>query len=137
MSDTATVKKQLKINTGSVKRLWKECALYTKEEEQLRAKLVKLKEGGAEEEDGWYIKNTMRMIEESVKTTKVTQNDLSKGLTQLADLVKDARANPDDFKESEELNKAEAALAEFASTLHDKDDTAIIHDSVELIIENC
>ena len=78
MSDTATVKKQLKIKTGAVSRcsvltcrcdlqctdksvasgrLGKERALYTKEEEQLRIKLDKFKEDGAE---AWHIKNTVR-----------------------------------------------------------------------------
>ena len=78
MSDTATVKKQLKIKTGAVSRslvftcrcdlrctdesipsgrLWKDYALYTKEEEQLRTTLDKFKEDGAE---AWDIKNTVR-----------------------------------------------------------------------------
>lgn len=69
------------------------------------------------------------MIEESKKTIKVTQDKLSDVVAELKELVvrshhrvwtgvnKEipqiyARANPDDFNESEELNKAEAVLSE-------------------------
>jgi len=103
------VKKQLKIKTGAISRLWKEYSLYTKEEEQLRIKLEKLKKDDAE---AWDIKNTTNMAEESKKMIKVTQGNLTKVVDELGKLVVYARANPDAFNESEELNKAEAAINE-------------------------
>ncbi|PVF99916.1 hypothetical protein CPB86DRAFT_702353 [Serendipita vermifera] len=55
MGDHEKVKKQLKIKTGSVNRLWKEHTLYRQEQMDNQAKLDKMKADG--ETDEWKLKN--------------------------------------------------------------------------------
>lgn len=110
MSDVTKEKRQLKIKTGAVTRLWKEVGLYSKEQEEHEAKVEKmLAEGGAEE---WNIKNGRKMADESKRMVADTQNRLTSAVAELRDLVVYARSHPDDFQESEELHAAEAALNE-------------------------
>ncbi|KAI0375458.1 hypothetical protein BV20DRAFT_960619 [Pilatotrama ljubarskyi] len=56
MSDAATIRKQLRIKSGSAKRLYKEHRLYQKEEEDLKRKLDQHVADNAED---WDIKNTV------------------------------------------------------------------------------
>ncbi|KAI0639860.1 tubulin binding cofactor A [Trametes polyzona] len=108
MSDTATLRKQLKIKAGSAKRLYKEHRLYQKEEEDLKRKLDKYVAEGAED---WDIKNTRRMLEESGKMIKDSAERLGGVMQELRELVLAAEQDSS-LAEDEDLMKAREALEE-------------------------
>jgi len=110
MSDTQSEKRQLKIKTGVVARLWKENGLYRKEQEDTQLKLNKMQADG--ETDEWKLKNTANLIKESEKMVQDTQVRLSFAVSDLRALVVHAKTHPDQFQNSEELHAAEAALSE-------------------------
>ncbi|KAI0673586.1 tubulin binding cofactor A [Trametes maxima] len=108
MSDAATLRKQLRIKSGSAKRLYKEHRLYQKEEEDLKRKLDKFV---AEKAEDWDIKNTRRMLEESGKMITDSAERLGGVMQELRDLVLAAEHDPE-LAEDEELMKAREALEE-------------------------
>jgi len=104
MSDTASLKKQLKIKAGVVKRLNKEQNLYRKESEEQRVKLDKFIANKAED---WDINNGRRMLEESEKMIVDATTRLGKAVQDLRQLIITARKNPaltsdEDFLKAEE-----------------------------------
>ncbi|CDO73167.1 hypothetical protein BN946_scf185007.g222 [Trametes cinnabarina] len=108
MSDVASLRKQLKIKTGSAKRLYKEHRLYQKEAEDLKRKLDQHIADNAEE---WDIKNTRRMLEESGKMITDSATRLGAVVQEIRDLVVAAEQNPE-LAEDEELMKARETLEE-------------------------
>ncbi|KAG8831681.1 hypothetical protein FRC17_002771 [Serendipita sp. 399] len=110
MSDLEKAKKQLKIKTGVVTRLWKEHTLYKKEEQDNQVKLDQMKADG--EADEWKIKNQTNLIKESGKMVLVTQDKLAAAVGELRELVAYAKTHAVDTEDTEELHNAEAALYE-------------------------
>ncbi|KDQ63027.1 hypothetical protein JAAARDRAFT_363888 [Jaapia argillacea MUCL 33604] len=108
MSDAAAIRRQLKIKSGSVKRLLKEHNMYRKEAEELKLKVEKLVATGGDE---WDIKNGDKMMEESNKMVKDTEQRLGVVAQELRDLVVRLKRDPK-FADDEELIKAEDALEE-------------------------
>ncbi|KAI5124102.1 hypothetical protein M0805_000916 [Coniferiporia weirii] len=90
MSDEATTRRQLKIKTGSVKRLFKELSMYRKETVDLRVKVDKFVAEGAED---WDIKNGNNMLNESHKVLDETSTRLKNTATELRELVDYAENN--------------------------------------------
>jgi len=107
MSDVIKEKRQLKIKTGAVTRLWKELSMYNQEQEDGKVKVDKMLAEGVVEE--WHIKNGRKMIEESGKMVVDTQTRLTTAVAELRDLVVHAKSR---LQDSEELHAAEAALNE-------------------------
>jgi tubulin-specific chaperone A len=64
MSSTSALRKQLKIKTGSFKRLTKEHTLYTQEADTNRRKADQAVEDGVDE---WHIKNAVNIWEECTR----------------------------------------------------------------------
>jgi len=106
MSDVATIRRQLKIKTGVVKRLTKEVRVYEQEVEVLQKRLDKFIEESAEE---WDIKNGRKVLEEGMKMIPDTQNRLSKYAEELKELVEHAKKEPA-FEGDADLAGAEEAL---------------------------
>ncbi|EJD03766.1 uncharacterized protein FOMMEDRAFT_154874 [Fomitiporia mediterranea MF3/22] len=84
MSDEATIKRSLKIKTGSVKRLAKENNVYLKEIDELRVKAEKLSSLGGDE---WEVKNANNLVNETVRTVELTKEKLRNEVGGLRDLV--------------------------------------------------
>ncbi|KAH8835650.1 tubulin binding cofactor A [Flagelloscypha sp. PMI_526] len=101
-----TLKKQLRIKTGSTNRLQKEHGLYQKELEDQKIKVDTLV---AENGDEWQIKNARRMLLES--ETMITDSDsrLGKAVEELRGLLVDAR-KIEGISEVPEFIAAEEAL---------------------------
>ncbi|KAI0348160.1 tubulin binding cofactor A [Trametopsis cervina] len=108
MSDSATLIRQIKIKSGSTKRLFKEHKSYVVEEEQQKIKLDKFIANGAEE---WDIKNARKMLEESGKMIQDSTKRLGTAVQDLRQLLVSAEKNPDIAK-NEEVLKAEEVLEE-------------------------
>ncbi|CAE6536939.1 unnamed protein product [Rhizoctonia solani] len=106
--DIDNVRRQMKIKTGSVKRLWKELNLYRQEASQLKAKHDKLTADGADEYD---IKNAKKIWDEGEKMIPYSENQLAKAIIELRELVVHARTVPA-FENDPELVAAEAQLEE-------------------------
>ncbi|KDQ12762.1 hypothetical protein BOTBODRAFT_56561 [Botryobasidium botryosum FD-172 SS1] len=106
MSDIATIRRQLKIKTGVVKRLTKEVKVYEAEVEVLQKRLDKFIEESAEE---WDIKNGRKVLEEGMKMIPDTQNRLSNYAKELVDIVGHAKQEPA-FNGDADLAAAEDAL---------------------------
>jgi len=109
MSDTAAVKRQLKIKSGVVQRLAKETKLYAKETAQIVTKKVKLVADGADE---WDIKNATKMVEESEKMVIDTKTRLDKAVLDLKDFIKSAKEESGLAADSEELVNAGKTIDE-------------------------
>ncbi|QRW16496.1 tubulin-specific chaperone A [Rhizoctonia solani] len=117
-SDIDNVRRQMKIKTGSVKRLWKEHNMYRQEALQLKSKLDKLVAEGADEYD---IKNAVRLslslslsqkdIEEGEKMIPDSENRLAKAIIELRELVVYARTVPA-FENDQDFLAAETQLEE-------------------------
>ncbi|EIM92695.1 tubulin binding cofactor A [Stereum hirsutum FP-91666 SS1] len=104
--DAAATRKQLRIKSGSAKRLYKEQNMYRDEVEDQKRKLDKLVADGAEE---WDVKNAKKMLEESKKMVVDADTRLGKTVADLRDLVVLAKRDPA-FAEDEQLIAAEEAL---------------------------
>ncbi|KAH9949340.1 tubulin binding cofactor A-domain-containing protein [Amylocystis lapponica] len=91
MSDTAALRRQLKIKTGVTKRLAKEHKSYQKEEEDQKRKLDKFVADRAED---WDIGNATRMLEESRKMITDTANRLGGAVQELRELMVAAEQDP-------------------------------------------
>ncbi|CAL1694220.1 unnamed protein product [Somion occarium] len=108
MSDKTTIHRQLRIKTGTAKRLFKEHLSYQKEEEQLKRKLDKFIADGAED---WDIKNTRNMMEESNKLVKDTSKRLGGAVQDLRELLVGTEKDPE-LASDEEVLKAKEVLEE-------------------------
>ncbi|KAF8605488.1 tubulin binding cofactor A [Ceratobasidium sp. AG-I] len=107
-ADIANVRRQMKIKTGSVKRLWKEHNMYRQEALQLKVKLDKLVADNADE---WNIKNATKVLDEGERMIPDTENRLAKAIIELRELVVYARTVPA-FENDDDLVAAEAQLQE-------------------------
>ncbi|KZT08633.1 tubulin binding cofactor A [Laetiporus sulphureus 93-53] len=108
MSDTAAIRRQLKIKSGACKRLYKEHKSYEREAEELKRKLDKFIADGAED---WDIKNTRRMMEESQKMIQDTSNRLGGSMQDLRELIVSAEQDPA-LREDEAFMQAQEAMEE-------------------------
>ncbi|KAJ7269265.1 tubulin binding cofactor A-domain-containing protein [Mycena haematopus] len=111
MSDTAALRRQLKIKSGVTNRLKKEYELYQKELVDQKLKTDKLIANGAEE---WDIKNSGKMTDESEKMIKHSKAELAKAYGELKDLVESAKKDPA-LAQDEDFLKAEGILEETAA----------------------
>ncbi|KAK7063821.1 BHLH domain-containing protein [Favolaschia claudopus] len=112
MSDTAALRRQLKIKSGAASRLKKENELYQKELVDLKVKKDKLVAEGAEAEE-WDVKNAGRMMDESEKMIKDSAERLGKAYGELRDLIVSAKKDPA-LQQDEEFLKAEGIMEETA-----------------------
>ncbi|KIM70138.1 hypothetical protein SCLCIDRAFT_101315 [Scleroderma citrinum Foug A] len=103
-----SIHQQLKIKVGATKRLLKEHGLYGKEAEVQKRKLDELIAENAEE---WDIKHARRILEESQRMIKDSDDRLGKAVQELRSIVSSVKNNPE-FEHDEELMKAEEALEE-------------------------
>ncbi|TFY68608.1 hypothetical protein EVJ58_g915 [Rhodofomes roseus] len=101
MSDVASLRRQLKIKSGSAKRLYKEHKSYQKEAEDLTRKLNKLIADNAEKEEDWDIRNTRRMLEETQKMIHDTSSRLGAAATDLREVTVAAEKVPELHAEPE------------------------------------
>lgn len=106
MSNKPAVHRQLNIKSGVAKRLLKEHILYAKEAEEQQRKLDKLIANNAEE---WDVKSARRILEESHRMIKDSDNRLGKAVQDLRELVLRVKSQPE-FAEDVELLHAEEAL---------------------------
>jgi len=112
MSSTATLRKQLKIKTGSLNRLAKEYKLYIKESEEQRVKLAKLVEDKAEDKaEDWDVRNARKMLEEALKMVTNEESLLNKANAELRELVDFGQQDPEIKDDDPELVAAKGALA--------------------------
>ncbi|KAF9786668.1 tubulin binding cofactor A [Thelephora terrestris] len=88
---TATLRKQLKIKAGVVKRLAKEKKLYAQENQDLTVKLDKLV---ADNGDEWDTKNGRKLVEESERMIEDTKKRLGAAVHELRDLIVQSKADP-------------------------------------------
>ncbi|KAI0028584.1 tubulin binding cofactor A-domain-containing protein [Vararia minispora EC-137] len=109
-ADIEAIRRQLKIKTGSVRRLLKENGLYRAEAADNQAKLDKLRADGAEE---WDVKNATRLVQESEKMIEDTKGRLGRAVGELRDLVDQVEKQPE-LAQDEEFLKAKEALEEAA-----------------------
>ncbi|KAG2138674.1 tubulin binding cofactor A-domain-containing protein [Suillus bovinus] len=116
MSDKPAVHRQLNIKSGVAKRLLKEHILYAKEAEEQQRKLDKLIANNAEE---WDVKSAKRILEESHRMIKDSDNRLGKAVQDLRELVIRVKSQPE-FAEDVELLHAEEALEEASVHLDSK-----------------
>ncbi|KAK9804409.1 hypothetical protein WJX72_011462 [[Myrmecia] bisecta] len=100
--------RQVKIKTGSVRRLAKELALYEKEREAEQAKVDRLKADGAEIHD---LKHAENVLAEASMMIPDTRQRLQAALGDLKYLVAEVEDNPDVIA-SEEFAAAKAIIAE-------------------------
>ncbi|KAF8578760.1 tubulin binding cofactor A [Ramaria rubella] len=121
MSDAAAVRRQLKIKSGSVKRILKEYHMYRKEAEDQQRRVDKYIADAADE---WDIKTQasarpltapgrlgQKLLVESQKMIPETQTRLANAVGELRELVVSIGARPT-LSGDEELMKAEEALEE-------------------------
>ncbi|KAG8899808.1 hypothetical protein FRB99_006439 [Tulasnella sp. 403] len=107
-TELATVRKQLKIKTGVVKRLSKEVGVYKQEEEEQVLRVEKLKADGVDEAD---IRQANNVLREAQKMVPDAQNRMAKAVADLRDLIAHAVAISE-LAEDEELAKAKEAIEE-------------------------
>ncbi|KAF8528312.1 tubulin binding cofactor A-domain-containing protein [Gautieria morchelliformis] len=100
------VRRQLKIKSGSVKRILKEYNMYKKEAEDQQRRVDKYTADAADE---WDIKNQQKLLVESQKMIPETQKRLGTAVSELRELVISARPT---LSTDEDLMKAEEALEE-------------------------
>ncbi|KAJ8597552.1 tubulin binding cofactor A [Rhizopogon salebrosus TDB-379] len=108
MSDKPAIHRQLNIKSGVAKRLLKEHILYAKEAEEQQRKVDKLIADNAET---WDVNSARRILEESHRMIKDSDNRLGKAVQDLRELVLQVKAKPE-FAEDDELVRAEDALEE-------------------------
>jgi len=110
MTDTATIKRQLKIKTGSVNRLFKEQKSYRDEAVKQQIKLDKCI---ADNADSWEARNARTMMEESNKMITHSAQSLGLAAGELKDLVVSAEKIPEANQDQDFLDallKAKDAL---------------------------
>ncbi|KAJ7922879.1 tubulin binding cofactor A-domain-containing protein [Mycena leptocephala] len=112
MSDTAAVRRQLKIKTGVTSRLKKEHEHYQKEAVDQKLKKDKLIADGVDDSE-WEVKNAGKMLDESEKMIKDSEERLAKAYGELRDLIVSAKKDPELTKD-EAFLKAEGILEEAA-----------------------
>lgn len=116
MSNKPAVHRQLNIKSGVTKRLLKEHILYAKEAEEQQRKLDKLIADNAEQ---WDVNSARRILEESHRMIKDSDNRLGKAVRELRELVLRVKSQPE-FAEDVELLHAEEALEEASVHLDSK-----------------
>ncbi|OJA15959.1 putative protein 42 [Rhizopogon vesiculosus] len=116
MSDRPAIHRQLNIKSGVAKRLLKEHVLYAKEAEEQQRKVDKLIADNAEE---WDTKSARRILEESHRMIKDSDNRLGKAVQDLRELVLRVKSRTE-FAEDSELLHAEEALEEASVHLESK-----------------
>ncbi|KAF9245711.1 tubulin binding cofactor A-domain-containing protein [Melanogaster broomeanus] len=107
-AEKQAIHRQLKIKAGASKRLLKEHNLYKKEAEEQQRNLDKMT---AENAEGWDIRNAKKILEESERMIKDSNDRLGKAVQGLQSLVDSVKRNPD-FFEDQELVEAEKHLNE-------------------------
>ncbi|EJU06139.1 tubulin binding cofactor A [Dacryopinax primogenitus] len=107
MSDSKTLRNQLRIKTGVVNRLGKEHALYMKEAEENTRKVDTLVSSGTADE--WDVKAAKRLQDESGRMIVDVRERLEKAADDLRDLVASTVGEPG-VGESEEWANADKAL---------------------------
>ncbi|KAK7465333.1 hypothetical protein VKT23_005312 [Stygiomarasmius scandens] len=112
-TDTAALKRQLKIKSGSAKRLLKENGMYRKEAEEMKRKLDKLIADG-NSPDEWDVKNATRLCEESNKMVNDSSSRLGNVVGQLRELVVQAKKESS-LSQDEDLLAAEDVLEQSAT----------------------
>ncbi|CCM03781.1 uncharacterized protein FIBRA_05928 [Fibroporia radiculosa] len=117
MSDTAATRRQLKIKSGSckrIRRLFKEHKSYQKEEEDQKRKLDRLIANTTDPDD-WDVKNARRMLDENQRMIADAATRLGKAVQDLRDVVVFAKQDSA-LAEDEALMQAEEALEEKYTT---------------------
>jgi len=115
MNKDKSIQWQLKTKTKAAKRLKKECGMYKDEVVELREKLEKLVADGVPA-DQWERKNGQKLVDESQRMVRDTEDKLGKAVIDLREVVVVARTEPE--PEGEEAQKEfKAALAEAEETL--------------------
>ncbi|KAG8688234.1 hypothetical protein FRC11_005816 [Ceratobasidium sp. 423] len=114
--DIDNVRRQIKIKTGSVKRLWKEHNMYRQEALQLKVKHDKLVADGADEYDIKNAASSLALLfkkiwDEGEKMIPDSENRLAKAIIELRELVVYARTVPA-FENDPDFLAAEAQLEE-------------------------
>ncbi|XP_060072114.1 tubulin-specific chaperone A-like [Ylistrum balloti] len=102
--------KQLKIQTGVVKRITKERYAYEKEAEMIEKKVEKMKAEGKDEYD---IRKQEEVLEESRSMMPDTKRRLKKGIDSLIDCMKkfEQEQTTEEYKTAEEvLDEAKKAM---------------------------
>ncbi|KZT51121.1 tubulin binding cofactor A [Calocera cornea HHB12733] len=113
MSDSKSLRNQLRIKSGVVTRLAKENDLYIKEAQENQRKLDHLL-GEGSPEDEWDVKNAKRLVEESNRMITDVRTRLEKAADDLRDLVASTQGE-EGVGDSEEWAKADKALEIVAS----------------------
>ncbi len=104
MSD---ITRQLKIKTGSVKRLCKELVMYRKEQLQHEHRLQELKQAGAEPHK---LKHQENVVAEASAVVPDTRERLETASQELRGLITEAKESPELSAARESLQLAAAAL---------------------------
>lgn len=107
MSD---VKRQLKIKTGSVKRLAKEVVMYKKDEETETARVNRMKADGSDASD---IKHAEQVLAEASMMVPDTRQRLETALTDLQQCLSQSNK----VAESEEFQQAKQAASDAEAVL--------------------
>lgn len=102
--------KQLRIQTGVVKRIIKEKQMYEKEVEQTENRIQKMKDEGRDEYD-------VRKMGEVLAESKMMGPDCVKRLTTAVEDLKTKMSDADDLKETEEYKEAAKHLADAEKVL--------------------
>ncbi|KAL1748921.1 tubulin binding cofactor A [Schizophyllum fasciatum] len=82
--DLPSIKRQLKIKTGAVSRLWKEYNMYRKEAEDQKIKVDKMVADGGDE---YETRNAQRILAESEKMVEDTSSRVGKAAVDLREIV--------------------------------------------------
>ncbi|KAL1677680.1 tubulin binding cofactor A [Schizophyllum commune] len=106
--DIPSIKRQLKIKTGAVSRLWKEYNMYRKEAEEQKVKVDKMI---ADAGDEYEIRNAQRILAESEKMIEDTSSRVGKAAVDLREIVVVAKQHPEILNDDEYL-KAQEVLQE-------------------------
>ncbi|KAF9225366.1 tubulin binding cofactor A [Gyrodon lividus] len=107
-AEKLAIHRQLKIKVGATKRLLKEYSMYSKEAEEQQRKLDKMIAKNAEE---WDIKNAGRILDESQRMIKDSNDRLGKAVEKLQTFVYSVKTKPE-FSEDTQLTEAEKELEE-------------------------
>ncbi|TRM65823.1 tubulin binding cofactor A [Schizophyllum amplum] len=111
MSDELpAIRRQLKIKSGSVARLWKEYNMYRKEAEEQKVKVDKMIEDAADE---YELRNAQRILAESERMIDDTSKRVGKSAVDLREIVVVAQQHPE-LLDQEEYMKALQVMQESA-----------------------
>mmetsp|Transcript_63865 Transcript_63865/g.73243 ORF Transcript_63865/g.73243 Transcript_63865/m.73243 type:complete len:118 (-) Transcript_63865:1145-1498(-) len=111
----ATLLKQLKIKTSSVKRLKKEYEAYQKEAQKQTEKIIKMK---SEEEDAYSIKKQEEVLAETKSMFPHTRSMLEKAVTDLKSFFEEHGEN-EALVSSTEMHEAQVVSDDASSFLQE------------------